>query len=278
LRPNSSDGVNPFYFNTDRTHTTGNLLEVRNFGTNEMAVNVVNDATRIIASSAGTNSPSSASAGFGTTLYTTTGVGISAGEIRWQKADTWDQADNSTKSSIASLNLLDNFAVWPIWQARRGTFEYLAGSTFHAADPMGVSTPLNGRGDGIAVSHISQATAGVSNNSPALIMSGDAWNPAGGPAQAQNVQAGWWLNAIETAGIPSFKVRLSGGANYPSTPTNLFQVTAEGPVILRGITKAEKTAIGTPENGMLVYQTDNTPGLRAYVNGAWVIISTAADP
>lgn len=46
---------------------------------------------------------------------------------------------------------------------------------------------------------------------------------------------------------------------------------------LTGITKAQKTAL-TPANGWIVYQTDNTPGLRAYVNGAWVMVSTVADP
>jgi hypothetical protein len=48
-------------------------------------------------------------------------------------------------------------------------------------------------------------------------------------------------------------------------------------IILTGITKVQKTAL-TPANGMIVYQTDNTPGLRVYVNGTWVMVSTVADP
>lgn len=59
--------------------------------------------------------------------------------------------------------------------------------------------------------------------------------------------------------------------------TNLFAVNNHGPIELAGITKAEKALI-TATNGMVVYQTDNTPGLRAYVNGAWVMVSTVADP
>lgn len=58
-----------------------------------------------------------------------------------------------------------------------------------------------------------------------------------------------------------------------STNTAMFTP----PVVLRNVTKAEKTAM-TAVDGMIVYQTDNTPGLRAYVNGAWVMISTVADP
>lgn len=44
-----------------------------------------------------------------------------------------------------------------------------------------------------------------------------------------------------------------------------------------GITKAQKTAL-TPVSGTIVYQTDNTPGLRAYIGGTWFILSTGADP
>lgn len=55
------------------------------------------------------------------------------------------------------------------------------------------------------------------------------------------------------------------------------QATFSGPVVLASYTKVQKAAL-TPVNGMVVYQTDNTPGLRAYINGAWYILSTAADP
>ncbi len=48
-------------------------------------------------------------------------------------------------------------------------------------------------------------------------------------------------------------------------------------LVLSGITKVEKSAL-TPADGMIVYQTDNTPGLRAYINGAWRILDNSADP
>ena len=59
--------------------------------------------------------------------------------------------------------------------------------------------------------------------------------------------------------------------------TNQFLIGDGWVQLARGITKAQKAAI-TATNGMIVYQTDNTPGLRAYVNGSWVMISTVADP
>lgn len=43
------------------------------------------------------------------------------------------------------------------------------------------------------------------------------------------------------------------------------------------MTKAQRNAL-TATNGMVIYQTDNTPGLRAYENGAWVKYAATADP
>ncbi len=42
-------------------------------------------------------------------------------------------------------------------------------------------------------------------------------------------------------------------------------------------TKAERNAL-TAVNGMVIYQTDNTPGIRNYENGAWVRPTVTADP
>lgn len=66
-------------------------------------------------------------------------------------------------------------------------------------------------------------------------------------------------------------------AAFQNQGADKFSVHATGAIILGGVTKTQKAAI-TPVDGMLVYQTDNTPGLRAYIGGAWVILQTAADP
>lgn len=59
--------------------------------------------------------------------------------------------------------------------------------------------------------------------------------------------------------------------------TNWWSFNPDGTAISWGITKAMKSAL-TPTNGMIVYQTDNTPGLRAYYGGAWHLLVDAADP
>ncbi|HEU0068584.1 MAG TPA: hypothetical protein VFQ26_04890 [Nitrospiraceae bacterium] len=53
--------------------------------------------------------------------------------------------------------------------------------------------------------------------------------------------------------------------------------TFSGPVRLPQMTKAARNGL-TAVNGMMVYQTDATPGMRVYENGAWVRYTATADP
>jgi hypothetical protein len=43
------------------------------------------------------------------------------------------------------------------------------------------------------------------------------------------------------------------------------------------MTKAQRNAITTPANGLVVYQTDNVPGLRVRENNVWVKYTATAD-
>lgn len=49
-------------------------------------------------------------------------------------------------------------------------------------------------------------------------------------------------------------------------------------LLLPRMTKTQRNTIPNPADGLLIYQTDSTPGLRARVSGAWVLVSTVADP
>lgn len=53
--------------------------------------------------------------------------------------------------------------------------------------------------------------------------------------------------------------------------------TTQG-VLLPRMTKAQRDAIASPADGLVLYQTDNTPGLRMRVSSAWVKFTTSADP
>ncbi|OHB75976.1 MAG: hypothetical protein A2Z34_01670 [Planctomycetes bacterium RBG_16_59_8] len=52
--------------------------------------------------------------------------------------------------------------------------------------------------------------------------------------------------------------------------------TSKGMTIPR-MTKAQRDAIAAPAAGMLVYQTDNTPGLRVHNGANWMRFTEAAD-
>lgn len=58
----------------------------------------------------------------------------------------------------------------------------------------------------------------------------------------------------------------------------VYKTTVRAVKLPTSMTKAERNALPTVVAGTIIYQTDNTPGLRAYINGAWVMISTEADP
>lgn len=77
-------------------------------------------------------------------------------------------------------------------------------------------------------------------------------------------------NAWDRVLINSTSIGTAGTAGRPIAFTN-------APVVLPGFTKAQKATLTTQE-GMIVFQTDNTPGIRVYQSGAWVMVSTVADP
>lgn len=58
-----------------------------------------------------------------------------------------------------------------------------------------------------------------------------------------------------------------------------FQVdSTTGGILLPRMTKAQRDAIATPANGLLIYQTDGTAGVKARIDGAWRTLNTTADP
>lgn len=64
------------------------------------------------------------------------------------------------------------------------------------------------------------------------------------------------------------------GTINPNTSAALdIESTTKGLLTPR-MTAAQRAAIGTPANGLVVYQTDSTQGLYCYVNGAWSAVSS----
>jgi hypothetical protein len=84
------------------------------------------------------------------------------------------------------------------------------------------------------------------------------------PGATGNIYAG---NSY-VGGLPNNVILASG-----STSSRYSQ---DG-VILPSMTKAQRNALN-PQNGWMINQSDNTPGVRIYDNGAWVKPTTVADP
>lgn len=128
---------------------------------------------------------------------------------------------------------------------------------------------------GVAVNSVTAATSGSKVQvSPNVEWWSKGW--ATTPAASSNIVFGaYTIPADATNSVTGqWQLMAGNGAAFREK----FAVSTEGPIVLKeGITKAQKAAL-VPENGMIVYQTDNTPGLRAYINGAWVILNTSADP
>lgn len=68
------------------------------------------------------------------------------------------------------------------------------------------------------------------------------------------------------------------GASAGTTGSILLELNSTTrALLLTRMTKTQRDAISTPVAGMLVYQTDNTPGLRAYNGTNWMRFTETAD-
>ncbi len=118
------------------------------------------------------------------------------------------------------------------------------------------------------------ATASTPYNSPSVLWSGNGW--ATNLAASDSIQFAAFN--VASNGASAASGRLTFKKSNATNSFNVLEICSDGPIKLsRGITKAQKALI-TPEEGMIVFQTDNTPGLRVYQSGAWVMVSTVADP
>ncbi|MGI4832569.1 MAG: hypothetical protein ACRYFK_03820 [Janthinobacterium lividum] len=68
----------------------------------------------------------------------------------------------------------------------------------------------------------------------------------------------------------------AAGAPAPSAVLELKSTT--GGLLLPRMTAAQRDAIPSPTNGLLVFQTDGTPGLYYYIGSGWVNLGTGQVP
>jgi hypothetical protein len=67
------------------------------------------------------------------------------------------------------------------------------------------------------------------------------------------------------------------GTNTPNASAALDVTSTTKGILTPRMTSAQRVAIASPANGLIVYQTDNTPNFYGYINGAWAPIAAPSN-
>lgn len=68
------------------------------------------------------------------------------------------------------------------------------------------------------------------------------------------------------------------GTNSPDPSARLDVASNASGLLPPRMTKAQRDAIASPAEGLMIHQLDSTPGMRQYVNGTWNLIALTPDP
>lgn len=68
------------------------------------------------------------------------------------------------------------------------------------------------------------------------------------------------------------------GTTTPDASAKLDITSTTQGLLLPRMTKTQRDAISSPADGLLIYQTDGTAGVKARIGGAWYTLNTTADP
>lgn len=167
-----------------------------------------------------------------------------------------------------------------------GYFSYSPGKKFLISDPIGqLDVNFQSAGsDGLDI-QLGNQTAGAS--AWRIQMQASATPELKLATSAATIAI--WKSTYHKFHISSLeKMRLVAGGlvvepgNVSNDPdaAAAFEVrsTTKGTMPCPVMTKAQRDAIAAPPNGLTVYQTDGTAGLKCRVAGAWVSLNTTADP
>lgn len=67
------------------------------------------------------------------------------------------------------------------------------------------------------------------------------------------------------------------GTNTPNASAALDVTSTTKGILTPRMTSAQRLAISNPADGLVVYQTDNTPNFYGYINGAWAPIASPSN-
>lgn len=69
--------------------------------------------------------------------------------------------------------------------------------------------------------------------------------------------------------ISTINAQVGVGTNTPNASAALDVTSTTQGLLTPRMTSAQRIAISNPADGLVVYQTDNTPNFYGYINGAW---------
>lgn len=81
------------------------------------------------------------------------------------------------------------------------------------------------------------------------------------------------LMCMLSLGMFALKAQVGIGTNLPNASAKLDVTATDKGFLPPRMTAAQKTAIASPATGLLVYQTDSSPGYYYYNGSAWTAIS-----
>lgn len=84
------------------------------------------------------------------------------------------------------------------------------------------------------------------------------------------------LGSVSGVNQASSSTKVGIGTTSPSSSAALEIASSDKGLLLPRMTVAQRNAIASPANGLLVYQTDGTAGLYAYNGVAWTAVTPAA--
>lgn len=175
----------------------------------------------------------------------------------------------------ANLSTSDFYGLFSSSINTSGTYTVLHGQNTNAAGM--VRTSLIVQNGATAAYHLRDATVGI-DWSIGKITSGDANRSMKISFGTTTYDSLLKFNAAGAfAGQAKFRYSVAIGANEANASSILdMQSTSKG-VLLPRMTKVQRNAIASPATGLLIWQTDNTPGLRCYNGTNWIKFSETDD-
>ena len=75
--------------------------------------------------------------------------------------------------------------------------------------------------------------------------------------------------------ICTIEAQVGIGTTSPASGATLDITSTNGGLLIPRVTQVQRDAIGSPSTGLLIYQTDNTPGFYFYNGTAWITLGGA---